>query len=199
MLATVSLVQGQAIVVAFMGSMIAILVHFLKENCASWSDYLLMMTSGLIAASVTGIAMVTVMVILTILVMKMGMNPDNVSSFSASIAGDVSAVAVMILCANKFFEDRQLLHSVGPVVVIFYLILMPITLFLASRNDSTKDVVGSGWFPIIIGMILSSVAGVVFDIATEHFGTIAIFTPIIMELEDVLLLSSPQESRHTSI
>ena len=173
------LVQGQAIVVAFMGSIIAIIVHYLKESCVSWSDYLLMMTSGLIAASITGVAMVTVMVILTIIVMKMGMNPDNVSSFSASIAGDVSAVAVMILCGNKFFYDRQLLHYLGPCVVIFYLILLPITLLLAAKNSSTRDVVGTGWFPIIIGLIISSVAGVVFDIATEHFSTIAIYTPII--------------------
>jgi solute carrier family 41 len=174
-----TLVQGQAIIVAFLAALIAIFVNYFKEPNFEIDDCILLLMTGLTTASITGFAMASLMVCATILARKIGINPDNVSALIASIMGDISAIGLLAISANFFYEGKELLIYVGPIIITFYLILLPITLGYARTNSYTRDVVGTGWFPIITAMMISSVAGFVFDIAVGFFDTIAVVQPIV--------------------
>ena len=173
------LVQGQAIVVAILAALIAIVVNFFKEPDFDLDDCLLLLMTGLTTASLTGLAMASLMVCATIVARNLGINPDNVSALIASIMGDISAVALLAFSAKFFYEGKEYLVFVGPIVIVFYLLLLPVLLRIARSNEFTKDVVGIGWLPIITAMIISSFAGFVFDIAVGFFDTIAVVQPIV--------------------
>lgn len=174
----IALVQGQAIVVAFMASLIAIFVNYLKEPDFDVSDFLLLCATGLLTASVTGFAMANLMVGATVLARKIGVNPDNVSALIASIMGDISAITLLALSA-RFFYNVTHIAWISPLVILFYVSILPLCLMSARNNPFTKSIVGQGWIPIIVAMFISSAAGFIFDVAVGIFETIAVVQPII--------------------
>ena len=175
----IALVQGQAIVVAFLATMIAIFVNYFKEPNFDMDDSLLLCVTGLTTASITGFAMASLMVLATVVARKIGVNPDNVSALIASIMGDISAISLLAFSANLFNEMKHLIYIIAPIIITFYLILLPVCLIIARRNPYVSQVVGSAWIPIIVAMLISSAAGFVFDVAVGFFETIAVIQPIV--------------------
>lgn len=174
----IALIQGQAIVVAFLAALIAVAVNYFKEFTFNLPSLLLIMATSLVTASVTGFFLAALMVVITIVARKIGVNPDNVSTLIAAFLGDISAVALLSGSAWFFFKYRHLTW-LAPTVIAFFLTLLPFALVIARRNEYTREVVGTGWFPIIIAMAISSAGGFVFDYAVGIFETIAVFQPII--------------------
>lgn len=174
-----ALVQGQAIVVALLASLIAIFVNYFKEPDYDFDDSFLICVTGLVTASITGLAMATLMVTATVVARKVGINPDNVSALIASIMGDISAVTLLAVSAKVFHDARSHINYYAPVIILFYLVVLVVSLIVARKNSYTHDVVGTGWLPIIVAMIISSAAGFVFDVAVGFFETIAVVQPII--------------------
>ena len=175
----IALVQGQAIVVAFLATLIAIFVNYFKEPDFDVEDSLLLCVTGLTTASITGLAMASLMVLATIFARKIGVNPDNVSALIASIMGDISAISLLAFSANFFYDIKHLIHVIGPIIIGVYLVLLPVCLVAARRNEYVRSVVGTGWLPIIVAMLISSAAGFVFDVAVGFFETIAVVQPIV--------------------
>lgn len=178
-LGNLALVQGQAIVVALLASLIAIFVNYFKEPDYDFDDSFLICVTGLVTASITGLAMATLMVTATVVARKVGINPDNVSALIASIMGDISAVTLLAVSAKVFHDTRSHINYYAPVIILFYLAVLVVSLVVARKNIYTHDVVGTGWLPIIVAMIISSAAGFVFDVAVGFFETIAVVQPIV--------------------
>jgi solute carrier family 41 len=174
----VVLIQCQAIVVSFLAAIIAILVNVIKE----WefdSEYcLLICATSVITASVTGFFLSSLMIIVIIISRKAGVNPDNCSTLIAAFLGDISAVIMLAGTAKVLFMVR---HNswIAPLFIAGHLAILPFFIYIARKNQYTKDVIHKGWFPIIIAMFISSVGGFIFDFAVGVFQTIAIFQPII--------------------
>lgn len=174
----VCLVQGQAIVLAFLAAAIAIAISYFKEFMFEPESWLLILATSLVTASFTGFVLPVLTVIVTILSRKAGINPDNVSTLTTAFLGDLSAVVMLCYSARFFFHYRPVVW-LEPCVIAFFIFLLPICLFTARRNEFTRDIVGNGWIPIIIAMVISSFAGLIFDFAVQKYQTIAIFQPII--------------------
>lgn len=175
----IALVQGQAIMVAFLASLVAIGVNYFKDPDFNIPDCLLITATGLTTASVTGFAMANLMVTATVIARKLGVNPDNVSALIASIMGDISAITMLSLFAKMFYNLMYKVPWLTPLVIITYLVILPIVLYVAFHNEYTKDVAGTGWVPIIVAMMISSAAGFIFDLSIGVFETIAVVQPII--------------------
>lgn len=175
----IALVQGQAIIVAFLASIVAISVNYFKDPDFNLPDCLLITATGLTTASVTGFAMANLMVTATVIARKLGVNPDNVSALIASIMGDISAITMLSLFARLFYKLMKPAPWLTTLVILSYLVILPFCLYVAFHNHYTKDVVGTGWVPIILAMMISSVAGFIFDLAIGLFETIAVVQPII--------------------
>ena len=174
----VALIQGQAAVVAFLAAVIAVAINYCKHFVFNLDSCLLILTTSLVTAAITGLFLSLLMVIVTIISRKVGVNPDNVSTLLAAFLGDISAVILLAGSAKLFYDYRHIVWLDGVIIAFFFLIL-PVFLFIARRNKYTHDVVGTGWIPIIIAMVISSIGGLIFDFAVESFQTIAVFQPII--------------------
>lgn len=175
----IALVQGQAIIVAFLASIVAISVNYFKDPDFNIPDCLLITATGLTTASVTGFAMANLMVTATVIARKLGVNPDNVSALIASIMGDISAITMLSLFAKMFYNLMNSVQWLTTLVIISYLVILPIVLYVAFHNEYTKNVAGTGWIPIIVAMMISSGAGFIFDLSIGVFETIAVVQPII--------------------
>ncbi|XP_016119057.1 solute carrier family 41 member 1-like [Sinocyclocheilus grahami] len=51
----------------------------------------------------------------------------------------------------------------NPMVCAFFVALTPIWVLIARRTPSTREVLYSGWEPVIIAMAISSVGGLILD------------------------------------
>lgn len=180
LIGNVALIQAQAIVVGFLAALIAIIVNAVRNYGFNASESMLLMSTSLMTATVTGLIMTVMMVVVTILARRIGANPDNVSTLTAACLGDILAVVILSYSA-KIFHGVKLTapNAEATTIATFILIVLPISLLIARKNCYTRSILGTGWYPIIIAMCISSVGGLIFDIAVEYFDTIAIFEPII--------------------
>ncbi|RWS29138.1 Solute carrier family 41 member 2-like protein [Leptotrombidium deliense] len=174
----IALVQCQSIVIAFLASLVAICVDFFKGFEFHLDEISLICATSLITASLTGFFLATIMVVVIIVSRKIGVNPDNVATLIAAFLGDITAVAMLAGAARMFYAYRHIVW-LSPLVIVCFLSLLPISVYIARRNDYTRDIVGTGWIPIIIAIFISCAAGFIFDIAVSLFDKIAIFQPII--------------------
>lgn len=163
---------------AFLAALIAILSNFMKNFTFNFESALLICATSLFTASITGLFLASLMVIVIILARKTGVNPDNVSTLIAAFTGDITAVILLSGSARLLYDYRHMVW-LSPAVIGGFVAVLPISLFLSWKNKYTRDIVGAGWFPIIIAMVISSIGGFIFDFAVGYFQTIAIFQPII--------------------
>ncbi|RWS15348.1 solute carrier family 41 member 1-like protein [Dinothrombium tinctorium] len=173
-----ALIQCQSIVIAFLASIIATGVNFFKAFAFNVESTLIICATSLVTASVTGLFLSFLMVVVIIISRKIGVNPDNVATLIAAFLGDLTAVSLLAASAKFLHANRSLVY-LSPIIIFVFLIFLPLAALIAWRNEYTRNAVGVGWIPIIIAMIISSTAGFIFDLSVRLFDTIAIFQPII--------------------
>ncbi|XP_056414003.1 solute carrier family 41 member 1 isoform X2 [Hyla sarda] len=81
-------------------------------------------------------------------------------------------IASLVLEVNVF---------VNLVVCLLFISLLPLWFIIARRNPATRQVLATGWEPVIIAMAISSVGGLILDktVSDPNFAGIAVFTPVI--------------------
>ena len=177
----IALIQSQSIIVAFLCTIIAMIVNWIKDTDAHdhiTTSSLLMTATALVTASLSGLFLTILMVTVTIISRRIGINPDNVSTLLAAILGDATAGILLAYTAHLFYQYRSLSWLAPGVIAIFPPILIGCMIY-ARKNPFTRSVIYQGWIPILIAMVISSIAGLIFDLSVERFENIAIFLPII--------------------
>lgn len=123
---------------------------------------------------------------------------DNIACPMASSLGDVVTLGILAGCAHL------LMVHMGKIVLFFFHLfmchLLDIETSLSSwllflmfgsipffglsvwRNRHVKDLLFSGWTPIVIAMLISSGAGLVLERYVEQYQGLAMFTPILCGL-----------------
>lgn len=118
---------------------------------------------------------------------KMGINPDNVATPIAASLGDLITLSVLAGVSSLFFtykgsslqftmyplEGSSVSHSkarfsvqccspdvwyLTSVVCIFFLLLIPVWVGMASHSPPIREVLKSGWQPVIVAMFISRLA-----------------------------------------
>lgn len=51
--------------------------------------------------------------------------------------------------------------------------------WIAKKNEHTRDVLYNGWTPVLTAMLISSVGGLILDFMVSRFEGIAVFQPVI--------------------
>ncbi|NWT76074.1 S41A1 protein, partial [Prunella himalayana] len=112
---------------------------------------------------------------------KMGINPDNVATPIAASLGDLITLALLSGISWGLYKELESKAYVNPLVCAFFLSLLPIWIIIARRNSATREVLSSGWEPVIIAMAISSVGGLILDrtVSDPNFAGMAVFTPVI--------------------
>lgn len=116
-----------------------------------------------------------------ILSQRLSIDPDNVATPIAASLGDVTTLALLAAFAQLIYNHTLPYNFPGLAlaIIILFLALLPMWFYLAYSNEYTRDVVTSGWTPVIVAMLISSAGGFILDYGVGRFERIAMYQPVV--------------------
>ncbi|XP_014609559.1 PREDICTED: solute carrier family 41 member 3-like [Polistes canadensis] len=186
----IALVQIQAIVAAVLVAIFAISVGAIQEavhgdenNLDSpfkWNYALLLAASSVCTATSSCFILDFVMIAVIMISHKCKMNPDNLATPLAASVGDVVSISVLSRIASAFFlrlqqEQIWILY----VVLIGYFLLLPFWIAVVMKNKYTRNVLTSGWVPVLSALFISGLGGLILNEVVDKFTGFVVFQPII--------------------
>ena len=105
-----------------------------------------------------------------------GINPDNVATPIAAALGDFATLAILQVVAIVCTSSGSIFLLIALALVFR---MLPVFWKIASQNDQTRLALREGWFPVIGGMLLSSLGGSVLERALDRFPSIAVYQPLV--------------------
>ena len=176
------LIQCQATVVAFLASMIAISGTFFRQgNDFDLDSALILCASSLITANIACLILGVCMVFVIIASNRLSIDPDNIATPIAASLGDVITLSLLAAFAQLIFNHTVpfTFPGLAVAIIVFFLALLPLWFYLAYSNEYSREVVTSGWSPVIMAMIISSGGGFILDYAGNRFERFAMFQPVV--------------------
>ncbi|GFS74989.1 solute carrier family 41 member 2 [Trichonephila clavipes] len=174
-----ALVQCQATIVAFLASIFAIVVDVVREHTFDVHHALLLCASSLITAVIASLVLGFITIGVVLSSRKLHINPDNVATPIAASLGDVTTLGLLASISSGLYGIVSTDNWVAPFLVVFFLALIPLWAVIAKRNKFTKQVLYTGWLPVISAVFISSAGGCVLDLAIAKFKGLAVFQPVI--------------------
>lgn len=100
--------------------------------------------------------------------------------------GNIELSRAILLCASStstaFIASLILnITYLAPALCMLLIMVTPVWLLIARRNSSSREVLQSGWQPVLVAMLISSCGGLILDkmITDPRFQGMAVFTPVI--------------------
>ncbi|KAJ9581595.1 hypothetical protein L9F63_023229, partial [Diploptera punctata] len=174
-----ALIQCQAIVVGFLASLAAMIMGWVPEGKFDLAHGLLLCASSLVTASLASFVLGLVMIAVIVFSRHCNINPDNVATPIAASLGDLTTLALLSWIASLLYEAIDEKQWLAPIIIGVCVLLTPAFGWVASRNKYTKEVLDSGWTPVISAMLISSIGGLILDFTVSNFKGIAVFQPVI--------------------
>uniref|UniRef100_A0A6A7FNJ2 Solute carrier family 41 member 1-like isoform X2 n=2 Tax=Hirondellea gigas TaxID=1518452 RepID=A0A6A7FNJ2_9CRUS len=173
-----ALIQCQAIVVGFLASVAAMVMGWIPEGEFNFMHAVLICAGALVTASFASFILGVIMVAVIMVARKCRINPDNVATPIAASLGDLTTLGLLSWIASLLFDAKGTDVWLAPVIIASYLCSLPLWIWLASRNKHTKEVLYSGWTPVISAMMISSLGGVILDYTVATYKGIAVYQPV---------------------
>ncbi|XP_023660892.1 solute carrier family 41 member 1-like isoform X2 [Paramormyrops kingsleyae] len=174
-----ALIQVQATVVGFLAALAALaLGAIVSRGGVDLDQAAVLCASSVTTAFVAALFLGIVMVGVIIGSRKVGINPDNVATPIAASLGDLITLSLLAGVSSTLFEYREVWY-LSPLVCGLFLLLIPVWVVIARRSPPIREVLKSGWQPVIVAMSISSIGGLILDNTVSDFGCMAVFTPII--------------------
>ncbi|KAM6399059.1 solute carrier family 41 member 1 isoform 2-T2 [Rhynochetos jubatus] len=179
-----ALIQVQATVVGFLASIAAVIFGWIPDGHFSIDHAVLLCASSVATAFIASLVLGMIMIGVIIGSRKMGINPDNVATPIAASLGDLITLALLSGISWGLYKELESKAYVNPLVCAFFIALLPIWIIIAKKNAATREVLYSGWEPVIIAMAISSVGGLILDrtVSDPNFAGMAVFTPVINDV-----------------
>uniref|UniRef100_A0A9J8A1B4 Solute carrier family 41 member n=1 Tax=Cyprinus carpio carpio TaxID=630221 RepID=A0A9J8A1B4_CYPCA len=176
-----ALIQVQATVVGFLASIAAVIFGWIPEGNFKMGHAVLLCASSVATAFIASLLLGLIMIGVIIASRKVGINPDNVATPIAASLGDLITLALLAGISTGLYKELEFNDYANPMVCAFFVALTPIWVLIARRTPSTREVLYSGWEPVIIAMAISSVGGLILDktVSNPNFAGMAVFTPVI--------------------
>ncbi|CAO3688433.1 unnamed protein product [Rhizopus stolonifer] len=178
-----SLLQVQSLVagaVAGVASFALGLITKPGSNNPSYFEMMFMTASAMVSASFSAAILGVFMCVLVILCRKLDIDPDNIACPMASSTGDIVTLILLAACAS-IFQDRMN-TAISTIIVAVMLAMIPLFSLIVWKNKHVKDLLFSGWTPIIFAMVISSLAGIILEEYVEEYKGIALLTPVLIGL-----------------
>ncbi|KAJ4927610.1 hypothetical protein JOQ06_015335 [Pogonophryne albipinna] len=175
-----ALIQVQATVVGFLASIAAVIFGWIPEGHFRLDHAVLLCASSVATAFIASLILGLIMIGVIIAARKVGINPDNVATPIAASLGDLITLSLLAGISTGLYKELDNNYA-NPLVCAVFVALCPLWVLIARRIPSTRELLYSGWEPVIIAMAISSVGGLILDKTVTHpnFAGIAVFTPVI--------------------
>ncbi|KAK5639106.1 hypothetical protein RI129_011598 [Pyrocoelia pectoralis] len=174
-----ALIQCQALVVGFLASLAAVVLGWVPNGEFNTEHALLLCASSVVTASGASFILGLVMVGVILFSRKFNINPDNVSTPIAASLGDLTTLACLSWLASLFYHNLSVFPWLSTLVIVLSVVLIPVWAWLASRNVYSRQVLDSGWTPVISAMLISSLGGLILDFTVSQYKGVAVFQLII--------------------
>ncbi|GLV44569.1 uncharacterized protein CBL_13499 [Carabus blaptoides fortunei] len=174
-----TLIQCQAIVVGFLGSVIAVVMGGIKSNDVELDHAYLLCASSLVTVSLASFVLGLITAGVIVLSRHCHINPDNVATPIAASLGDITSLALLSWIATVLYESIGTQDWLAPLIISGYILVIPLWIWIAKKNQHTRDVLYNGWTPVMAAMLISSMGGLILDFMVSRFEGIAVFQPVI--------------------
>ncbi|KAK5975931.1 hypothetical protein GCK32_002409, partial [Trichostrongylus colubriformis] len=92
---------------------------------------------------------------------------------------DLTTLAVLSMFGSIFLDAHLTESWLNTAIIIVLMLISPVWIRLALRDEGAKEVLHNGWSPIIFSMLMSSGGGFILENAVRQYPNVAIFQPVI--------------------
>ncbi|KAI8070520.1 hypothetical protein BC940DRAFT_317832 [Gongronella butleri] len=179
-LGNLALLQVQALVAGAIAGLASFALGLVTRpgSISSYYESIYMTSSSMVSASFSSAILGVFMCALILICRQFQINPDNIACPLASATGDVVTLILLAGCAMILQDHMETLLST--FVFLAMTLAVPVFGVIVWRNKRIKPLLFAGWTPIIIAMIISSLAGVVLEHYVEKYKGIALLTPVLI-------------------
>lgn len=174
-----TLIQCQAIVVGFLGALVAIVMGGIKSNEVELDHAYILCASSLITVSIASFVLGLITAGVIVFSRHCHINPDNVATPIAASLGDITSLTLLSWASTFLYESVGQQDWLAPLIIAGYILAIPLWVWIAKRNPQTRDVLYYGWTPVMGAMLISSTGGLILDFMVSRFEGIAVFQPVI--------------------
>ncbi|GFU05460.1 solute carrier family 41 member 1 [Nephila pilipes] len=172
-----ALIQCQATVMGFLAAAFATTMS-IANNGFSLSNALLLCASSLFTAVLASLILGSITLAVVILSHKFNINPDNVATPIAASLGDVTTLGILAAISSYLYKIKE--NYIPPSIIIgIFIFLIPVWIYLSYKNPFVRQVLYSGWIPVIMALIITSAGGYILEFSVSQFKGFAIFQPVI--------------------
>jgi solute carrier family 41 len=142
----------------------------------SYFEFVLVIATAMLSASLSSAILGSFMCALIVMTRQAGLNPDNIASPLAGSLGDLLTLSLLGLIGSFLVRfEGTILAS----LILLGLVIACVTCFIVTyRNAYVRELLSSGWIPLLIAMFISSGAGLVLDAFVQKYQGFALLTPV---------------------
>eukprot|EP01135_Chromosphaera_perkinsii_P010101 Nk52_evm26s2011 gene=Nk52_evmTU26s2011 len=179
--ASLALVQVQAIVVSLLASITAIILGAFKHGNLELNESIIIVCSSMFTTMICGFLLGSLMAAIIVYSRQFNINPDNIATPIAASLGDLVTLVVLVASSSAMFYGVSSTTQLWFLpALVFVMVISGFYFFsLARRHESVAPILKTGWSPIIIAMVISSVGGLLLEAQVDYFKALAALIPVI--------------------
>ena len=183
-IASLALVQVQAIACALITSIASIIISSLSKGSFNFFSSVLMCASVLTTMSTAAFILGSMTAFLITCSIDCRIDPDNIVTPIVSSFGDACTTGLLALFSTFMYDfSRDNSNMLGiylpPLLIFIHFALLPIFWRVAKSEELCSPVLKTGWPPILTSLAVSQVAGILLEQNMLRFKGIAVLVPYI--------------------